>query len=277
MDSSEIKFIATDMDGTLLDENGLLDPVFFDLHQQLEQNGIIFAAASGRQYYSLLKTFSSIKDRMMFIAENGTMVMHQGKELYSCTMPGDVIQEIVRTTRAIDGAYVVLCGKQSAYIETQAPEALEEFAKYYERCEYVNDLLQVEDEFIKVAICHFGGTEQLVYPTINTRFGEELKVVVSARVWLDIMHADASKGAAIQSLQQRFGFSFGETMSFGDYFNDVEMLQASYHSYAVANAHEGVKQHARFRAPANSEGGVLQVIRAYLDELEQPVAAVVNG
>jgi Cof subfamily protein (haloacid dehalogenase superfamily) len=266
MASRSIKFIAADMDGTLLDHKGQLDPAFFDLYQQLEQRDIIFAAASGRQYYSLLDTFAPIKNQMMFVAENGTMVMHQGKELYSCTMDSDAIESIIRTVRAIEGTYLVLCGKQSAYIETEDPQALEEFAKYYARCQYVQDLLQVDDEFIKVAICHFGGTEQLVFPTVNAQFGESHKVVVSARIWLDIMHADASKGAAIKSLQQQLGFSYEQTMSFGDYFNDVEMLQASYHSYAVANAHEAVKGYARFSAPANSEGGVLQVINQLLQE-----------
>jgi len=54
-------------------------------------------------------------------------------------------------------------------------------------------------------------------------------------------------------------------MSFGDYFNDIEMLQASFHSYAVENAHEKVKTFARFSAPSNREHGVLKVIRDYLD------------
>ncbi|KFK48063.1 HAD family hydrolase, partial [Vibrio vulnificus] len=79
-----MKFIAADMDGTLLDPSGKLAPEFFHIYQTLEDKGIIFAAASGRQYYSLRETFAPINDRMMFIAENGTLVMHQGKELYSC-------------------------------------------------------------------------------------------------------------------------------------------------------------------------------------------------
>ncbi|WED24655.1 Cof-type HAD-IIB family hydrolase [Vibrio sp. JC009] len=265
MSSDNIKFIAADMDGTLLDEKGKLDPAFFGLYEQLEENNIIFAAASGRQYYSLLKTFEPIKDRMMFIAENGTMVMHKGQELYSCTMGQENINNIINHARSIEGAHIVLCGKQSAYIETQAADALEEFSKYYERCHYVEDLLTVEDEFIKVAICHFDGTEEKVYPGINQMFGHDHKVVISARVWLDIMNSEASKGAAIENLQERLNFGYNETMSFGDYFNDVEMLQSSYHSYAVENAHEGVKKYARFSAPGNNEGGVLQVIRAHLN------------
>ncbi|EEX94468.1 hypothetical protein VIA_001628 [Vibrio orientalis CIP 102891 = ATCC 33934] len=261
MSQQPIKFIAADMDGTLLDENSQLNPEFFELYPQLEEKGIIFAAASGRQYYSLIETFAPLKERMMFIAENGTMVMHQGKELYSCGMDNDSIQAIIAQARSIDGAQIVLCGKKSAYIETQDPKALAEFSKYYKNCQYVDDLLTVKDEFIKVAICHFGGTEELVYPSFNKVFGASHQVVVSAKIWLDVMNAKASKGAAIEFLQQSLNFSHEQTMSFGDYLNDLEMLKASYHSYAMDNAHPKVKQVARFAAPSNREAGVFKVIK----------------
>ncbi|WP_367989655.1 Cof-type HAD-IIB family hydrolase [Vibrio sp. NTOU-M3] len=261
MSQPNIKFIAADMDGTLLDENSQLNPEFFNLHQQLEQNNVIFAAASGRQYYSLIDTFEPIKDRMMFIAENGTLVMHKGEELYSCSISKEEIVNIVEQARAIPDAYIVLCGKNSAYIETQDPKALAEFSKYYKRCQYIEDLLSVEDTFIKVAICHFDGTEALVYPSFNQQFGHSHQVVVSAKIWLDVMNAKASKGAAIAHLQNTLGFSYEETMSFGDYLNDLEMLQASYHSYAMENAHPKVKEIARFKAPSNIDAGVLTVIK----------------
>lgn len=268
MSDKNVKFIAADMDGTLLNEHGQLDPEFFEIFPRLEQHGIIFAAASGRQYYSLLDTFSAIQDRMMFVAENGTFVMHQGKELYSCTLDKQDVVEIINVARQIDNTHIVLCGKQSAYIETDDPQALAEVQHYYHRCERVADLLAVDDEFVKVALCNFNGTEENVYPSIHAKFGSSQKVVVSAKIWLDVMHANASKGAAIKQLQSRLGFSYEQTMSFGDYFNDVEMLEASYHSYAVENAHEGVKKFARFRAPSNRESGVLTVLKAYLDEVE---------
>ncbi|MGR5206865.1 HAD family hydrolase [Vibrio alfacsensis] len=261
MSQASIKFIAADMDGTLLDQYGRLDPDFFDLFLQLEEKGILFSAASGRQYYSLRDTFSPIQDRMIYVAENGTLVMYQDKELYSCTIPKAEIDEIVKAARAVEGTHLVLCGKRSAYVETKAPHALEEFQKYYHRCEYVPDLLAVEDDFIKVAICHFGGTEELVYPTMKAKFDDTHQVVVSAKIWLDIMNAQASKGAAIKHLQETMNFGPEETMAFGDYFNDIEMLKVSEHSYAMENAHEAVKKVARFSAPSNRDSGVMKVIR----------------
>jgi hydroxymethylpyrimidine pyrophosphatase-like HAD family hydrolase len=60
-------------------------------------------------------------------------------------------------------------------------------------------------------------------------------------------------------------FTFEQTMSFGDYFNDVEMLKESYYSYAMENAHPGVKELARFSAPSNTEDGVIKAVNAFLD------------
>ena len=264
MQQPSIKFIATDMDGTLLNEHSQLDPAFFDVYQQLEDKGIMFAAASGRQYYSLIETFAPLKDRMMFIAENGTLVMHQGKELYSCTIDRASIVNIIEEARQIEGAHIVLCGKRSAYVETKDQDALKEFSKYYHRCEQVADLLAVEDDFIKVAICHFDGSQEYVNPAIEAKFGADYQVVVSAKIWLDVMNAEASKGAALKHLQQTLDFTHEQTMSFGDYLNDLEMLKESYHSYAMENAHDTIKKTARFMAPSNKDSGVLTVLRELL-------------
>ena len=264
MPQQNIKFIAADMDGTLLNEHGKLDPEFFNLYERLAAQDIIFAAASGRQYYSLMETFAPLKDRMMFVAENGTLVMHKGQELYSCLLDTDAIKDIIQEARAIEGAHVVLCGKKSAYIETKDERALAEISKYYHRREQVEDLLAVEDDFIKVAICHFDGSQEKVNPTIDAKFGENYQVVVSAKIWLDVMNAEASKGAAIKHLQNTLGFTYEQTMSFGDYLNDLEMLKESYHSYAMENAHPKLKEIARFSAPSNVDAGVFQVLEKLL-------------
>ncbi|OBU12796.1 HAD family hydrolase [Photobacterium aquimaris] len=259
--TSSIKFIATDMDGTLLNDNKQLPDNFYDVFNELHAKNIIFSAASGRQYQSLVNTFEPVKDKMLFIAENGTLVMYQGKELYSSTIPTSEIHAIITSVKAIENTFIVLCGKNSAYTETTDPQALEEINKYYHNLEIVSDLLAVDDEFIKIAVLNFNGTEQQIYPIIAPLYSQTHQVVVSAKVWLDIMHKTASKGSAIKELQRIFNFTFEESMSFGDFLNDVEMLKETYFSYAMDNAHPKIKQLARFHAPSNNEQGVMTVIK----------------
>ncbi|WP_318472157.1 Cof-type HAD-IIB family hydrolase [Photobacterium leiognathi] len=259
--TASIKFIATDMDGTLLCEKKQLPLDFYDVFNQLQQKNVLFAAASGRQYQSLVNTFAPIKDEMIFIAENGTLVMYQGKELYSSTIPTNEIHDILKAVKQVQGCDIVLCGKNAAYTEATSEQALDEIRKYYHNLELVDDLLAVDDEFIKVAVLNFNGTEEHVYPVLSPLFGNTHQVVVSAKIWLDLMDKNASKGAAIKHMQQVFDFTFEQSMSFGDFFNDIEMLRETYHSYAMANAHPEIKKLARFEAPSNNEQGVMTVIK----------------
>ncbi|WP_371189259.1 Cof-type HAD-IIB family hydrolase [Thalassotalea maritima] len=258
---SHIKFIACDMDGTLLNQHRQLPGDFADVFNALRAKNVLFAVASGRQYYSLKNTFRDFADDMLFIAENGTLVFYQDKEIYSCTIPKQEVAQIIGVLRLIANTHIVLCGKQSAYIESRDPKVQAEVSQYYHHLACVDDLLTVEDEFIKIAVLNFNGTEHYVYPDVAKHFASSHQVVVSAHIWLDVMHKTASKGDAIIHLRDIFDFTFEQSMSFGDYYNDAEMLAETYHSYAMENAAPAVKKLARFIAPSNDDNGVTEVIK----------------
>ncbi|EJG1618117.1 HAD family hydrolase [Vibrio parahaemolyticus] len=261
---NNIKFIASDLDGTLLNNEGRLDSAFFDVFNALTQREIMFSAASGRQYDSLKQLFSAVSDDVFFIAENGALVMYRDQEIYSSPLNNDVVSNIVQFSRSIEGAHLVVCGKRMAYVETQNERVLTEIEKYYSNYVVVEDLQSVEDDIIKLAICHLGGSEECLYPDVSLLCGGTHQVVVSSKTWLDIMNVEVSKGSAIRKLQTLYSFNYHETMCFGDYFNDLEMLKSGYHSYAMENAQEEVKQCARFIAPSNIDGGVVSVIKEHL-------------
>ena len=97
-----IKLVVTDIDGTLLPEGtDHLNPELFEVIRALKENGIQFAVGSGRQYMSMRYLFQPVLDDVIFIAENGSNVMYQGKrsleQLYgsgagksSGTVPADL-------------------------------------------------------------------------------------------------------------------------------------------------------------------------------------------
>ena len=128
----------------------------------------------------------------------------------------------------------------------------------------VENLCDVEDDLLKISICDFSGAENNAHPAFVPDYADKLQITVSGKMWLDITHKSASKGTAIQYIQDKFNISFAQTMAFGDYFNDVTLLQSALHSYAMENAHPEVKKHARFRAASNNDNGVLQAIEAIL-------------
>ena len=256
-----IKFIATDMDGTLLNSNNEIHADFYPMFQSLKEKDIISAAASGRQYYNLLERFKDIKDDMMFIAENGTFVVYKGKELIVNSLEKNIAKELIEIGRTIPNSYVILCGKNSAYIESHDERLIKQTAKYYERYKIVEDLTSIDDDILKVTICDFNGSEN----NSNNYFDEyrdKVQITVSGEIWLDIVAKGINKGVAINEIQNLLNIDYKETMVFGDYLNDLEMMSSAYHSYAMANAHDTLKKAARFIAKSNDENGVIQAIKS---------------
>ncbi len=145
-----IKLIATDMDGSLLNDEHKINEEFWQVFKEIRKKNIIFSAASGRQYYNLLEKFDFIKDDMLFIAENGTYVIQNGKELFSVTIDKKDTLELIELGRSIEEAYLVICGKKSAYIESSDERLVSEVARYYSRFKIVEDVTQVDDVILKV-------------------------------------------------------------------------------------------------------------------------------
>ena len=90
---------------------------------------------------------------------------------------------------------------------------------------------------------------------------ETFKVSLSGHEWVDIMNLTVNKGEAIRLIQKKYDISYEETMAFGDYLNDYEMMKSCYYSYAMKNAHEDLKEICRFEAPSNDENGVIKTIK----------------
>lgn len=255
-----IKFIASDMDGTLLNENNEINKEFFEIFHKLAEKDIIFAAASGRQYYNLLERFEKIKDNMMFIAENGTFVVYKGEEILVNALDKNIAIELIKIGRTIENAHVIVCGKKSAYIENSEERLVKETKKYYERYEIIDDLTKVEDDILKVTICDFSGSE-VNSNNYYKNYWDKLQVTISGEIWLDITAKGVNKGVAIEKVQEMLEITPKETMVFGDYLNDLEMMQKAYYSFAMENAHDDLKKVSRFIAKSNNNNGVVEAIK----------------
>lgn len=263
-----IKMIFSDMDGTLLDENGRMPGEFADVMERLLARGVRFAPASGRHYTSLIKSFASYEDRFLFLSDNGTMVRERGHEIYSNAMDKPRALEILAVTENIPEICEVYCGKERAYLlKSKHPEQfISEVSKYFGEYEYVDSFADVAEDVIKVSFfLPSGESEAVTYP-LFAKYADDYQVVLASLYWVDIMNLDANKGAAVREVQRRLGLAPEECAAFGDYMNDREMMQAVYHSYAMENAYPAIKEIARFTAPSNAEHGVLKTIERFMAE-----------
>jgi Cof subfamily protein (haloacid dehalogenase superfamily) len=260
----DIRLIATDMDGTLVDDQKQIHDELWPLVDELHARGITFCPASGRQYYNLLQQFEAVADELVFISENGTYVVARGRELSSDGLALDVAREVVRRVRAIPEAGAVLCGKRSAYVERRDPAFVDHVGLYYARLEVVGDLLEVaHDDVLKVAVYDFVSAEHNTAPRL-AGLAAAPQVVVSGAHWVDVLSRTANKGQAVRKVQAALGVTREQTMVFGDFLNDLEMMDAATYSFAMANAHPLLKERASWVAPTNNANGVVRAIRTVL-------------
>ncbi len=266
MSSPDIRLIAVDMDGTLLDPQGRVPDRLWPLLERLSARGILFAPASGRQYATLHRTFAAHAGGMVFIAENGAFVVRDEIELHLDRLDPQLVLAALAALRALAGRHdvgVVVCGARTAWVERTDPTFLEEAGKYYASLQLVPDLRDVAEAAIKIAVYTAEGAAPLVAAELAAEAGAA-RVVVSGAHWVDLMNRGVNKGVALARLQRLLGIDREQTAAFGDYLNDLELLDAAAHSYAMANAHPDVQARARFRAPSNAQVGVLTEIERLL-------------
>ena len=257
-----IKLVAADMDGTLLNSAGKLPGVYLEAIRRLIEHHVIFAVASGRQYYNLLNHFGELREEIVFLCENGARVTYRDEDLFLDTIPFADLAAPTESIRSWRGVDPVLCGVRCALIERDDPLLVENTAKYYTRYEIVPDVLEAarSDRICKLAVFDRRGAERNSYARLQM-FQERFTVTLSGECWADLMAPGVNKGLGLTKIQEHFGISPRETMAFGDYLNDCPMMERAFHSYAVANAHPGLKRVCRFETLSNDENGVLAALK----------------
>ena len=292
---AQIRLVAVDMDGTLLDDEKNFPPGLDELLDHLEQHGVVFVPASGRQVWTLIDMFPG-RPGLTFIGENGAIVMRDGREISSAPLDLATVRESVSLIRQyalprpgataaredagegslrenFDGGLVV-CGKNCAYVERTDEAFLAAVAPYYTRTQCVDDLVKVIDDIeqgrideaiIKLAVYSAGDVTALADQTLG-RFARSHQFAISAANWADLQDRGVDKGRALRALQEYLGVTPGQTAVFGDAGNDLSMIAQAEFSFAMENASADVRAAARFLAPSNNEAGVVKVLQVLLAE-----------
>lgn len=251
------------MDGTLLNSKHEVSPRFFELFQLLQQKNIQFVAASGRQYHSIVDKLNPIKEDILVIAENGALVKDKEKELLVTPIQQELKTQLLQIINNIEGAHAMLCGKYNAYFDERSSTFLGDLKEYYSSYEIHKNLGDVTDEIIKIAVYHNKNAETYIYPALK-ELEHMLKVKVSGLYWVDLNHSDAHKGYALDKLMKANGIASDEVLVFGDYNNDLEMLELADYSFAMANAHPNVKKIANYETSSNDDFGVERILEKLL-------------
>lgn len=263
-----IRLIASDMDGTLLTPEHRLPKDFEDILARMTDRGIVFAAASGRQYVNLADCFPNHLDQIVLVSNNGALVRKGGETIHVAAMleaDRHIIEPIGRRLR--HGIFIAQ-GIHGAYVEQPKDRDIDDYMSampsFFSRIRTVESFDLVDDTLLNFSVCDFRGTQEHVLPFFMP-LADRYTVRLSGDSWLDISLPESNKGKAIQALQSYLGITYDETAAFGDFLNDAEMLDHAKYSFAMENAHPDLVKHARFRAPSNRDHGVVKTILHMLD------------
>ena len=80
------------------------------------------------------------------------------------------------------------------------------------------------------------------------RSRDAYKITTSGNIWVDFITPGASKGHALHTLMNLLNIDKEESASFGDQYNDLEMLEATAYSYVMESGAEGLEKYAAYKA-----------------------------
>lgn len=86
-------------------------------------------------------------------------------------------------------------------------------------------------------------------------------LAVAGKEWVDCNPLGVSKWTALLALLDRLNIAPDEVCTFGDNFNDIEMLKSAGMSFAVSNARQEVISSAKETCPPYWDNGVLQILK----------------
>ena len=246
-----IKLVASDLDGTLLQGGAQsLSPRSEDLIRRLTEKGIHFVAASGRQYDNERRVFAALHDDISYIAENGSVCIHQGEVISRSTIDPDLCRRILEEIKREGNFEVVVSREDSCFIENNDEAFVNHIVNVmHNTTQIVDDIREVDGPILKIAICNMNDGPHIVdkyQKHLQDMFSSEIKVVTSGNIWIDFIAPGTNKGAALEKLINRLDIKPEECMAFGNQYNDVEMLQFVGTSYAMSNAAPGISYYSTY-------------------------------
>jgi len=269
-----IKLIALDMDGTLLEEDHLhVSARSIAALRRVSALGIKIAIASGRNVKLIEEPAAAIGVVDYAVSANGAgLTDWRTKEwLRHVGMPEEQWLSVLNVLRSRDIPVEIYADGKSYVTRDDLLGARQlgfsqEFVdNYATKVEIVDDM----------AAAVAGKTvEKFHIFYVPTEKREPLKAALAAAgpihfanaepQNMELTAAEADKAKALAFLCGRLGIRAEEVMAFGDGDNDLDMLAWAGWSYAMGNASPGAKKAAKFQAPPNTEDGVAQVIEREL-------------
>jgi hypothetical protein len=276
---SEIKMVVTDLDGTLLNSNGMVSKRDYQTLCLLGELGVIRVIATGRSPFSFAKVISNNFPIDYLIFSSGAGVMHWFKKsiLYTTELTSIEVQNVID---------ILIENSVDFMVHEPIPanhrflfhDSGNENADFHRRIDVYNQYCQ---PLVSGINYESSATQILAVLPNNTERFEQLKLlfpklkVIRATspldghsIWMEIFRMDVSKAFGTEYLCKELNILNSEVISIGNDYNDIDMLLHYKNSFVVENAPAELKQNFRV-VKSNNESGfsdaVFKMIKGYVE------------
>jgi HAD superfamily hydrolase (TIGR01484 family) len=250
------RLVATDLDGTLLDDEGRLGAYTLDVLRRVQEGGVRVVIVTARPLRWMDALWAQVGGSSgVGIVSNGAITYDIGsREVLDCRgIPAEVGLPMVEAIRdAVPGAAFALeClggyRHEPAYVDLHpTPPDMR-----------VGELAGLWDEpAVKVLAQHLTLDTDDFRARVVEAVGERATPTWTTDHLMEISAVGVTKGGALAALCDRLGIASEDVVAFGDMPNDLPMLTWAGTSYAVANGHESVLAAADHVVPHNTDEGV---------------------
>ena len=261
------KLIAVDMDGTLLNDDGIITPDTLDAIRQAVEHGVIFTISTGRPIQGVDKYNSALKLKSPIITYNGSMIVRSDTRevLFSQTLLLDDAMAILNYGRELN---VTMCvwARNCLYCSDLNDKAYAYSAlSGVEPVLLHDDYLLAKDGITKILWYADPQFNVDVQPKLCNLGFEKVTFCTSQPKFLEFFNSDVSKAVAMEKIGEIYNIRREEMIAVGDGNNDLSRIEYAGLGVAMANAPDGVKQRADYVTErTNNCGGIAEVIRKFV-------------
>ena len=259
-----VRLVCMDMDGTLFSVNEQIPDINIRALRECEKRGIRAALVSGRNYRFLTDHALKISPNVSIVSANGARIDERpgGKCIYEGVYEQDFAQTVSRILW--DSGVNYEAYTDSANFTFRPERVTPAHKRSLEKYQANGHLLKIEN----VSGWDTSGIKGIYkFVAFSDDFDllDALRSAFDAK-WIahssssaqnvEIMPRGVNKGNALLILADYLGIRQEDTMAFGDYTNDIDMLKASGYPVAMKNGVEQLKAVARYIAPDHLDGGI---------------------
>ena len=273
----DIKLIALDMDGTLLNSQKKLTEATLKTLRKAADRGIWIVPSTGRMVQGLPEYIKILPSLRYIIAINGGTVwdLKENISIFDANIPYERAMEVIEFVQKYDAANECYCNNEALMskasydlIDYHIPDSLAAVVKGNRKAlvDYVGFMRGKRADVQKIQLFFHDNDKRLAAIRELEETFPWLAITSSQTYNIELNAASANKGKALEILCQHLNIDIQKTMAFGDGGNDKAMLLAAGYAVAMANGTDEIKAVADYVTQSNDEDGVARAIEKLILE-----------